>query len=84
MTIPGSTILDVMAFVDAGLYPFAQCGGCHELMPMSVDHGYGGVVVAICCRCRSSQQTDLLRFLTATEAGALGWKFELQSERAAN
>jgi hypothetical protein len=78
------SIIDVMAFVDQGYYPFAQCSTCDDLMPMSVDHGIAGTVAAICCKCRVPAASSLLRFLSNAEATALGWRFELMGEKPPN
>lgn len=78
------TLASLMAFIDAGLYPFAHCRTCDELMPMSVDHGIGGPV-ALCCKCGTAHPPALLRFLDAAEAYELGgWRFQVTGEEPLN
>ena len=88
MSVPSTAmttnLLEVMAFVDQGLYPFAHCKTCGELMPTSVDHGLGGGVAVICCKCSTPLSVTLLRFLSADEAGVLGWKFDFIGDKPVN
>jgi hypothetical protein len=66
----------ILPFLDAGLYPFARCERCEELMPMNLGEGPFGTVLVTCCRCKSPASVRLIRFLTSKEAASAGWLFE--------
>lgn len=66
----------IMAFIDAGLFPFQTCTSCVELMPVSIKPGPFRTISVSCCRCGTTGRSGVVRFLTSAEARRAGWVFE--------
>jgi hypothetical protein len=78
------TLSGILPFLDDGLYPFARCHSCGELMPVNINMGPFGTVLVTCCRCKAPAASHLIRFLSAGEATELGWAFEETARAPAN